>query len=94
MWKLNLLRVNPEMRGRGIATSLIQHTEDLARHSNIPQLHLSVEESGPVKLYENMGYTKYRRAGGHGQWSETSQGRILTSENGNTQVVFDLYKSL
>jgi ribosomal protein S18 acetylase RimI-like enzyme len=92
--KLNLLRVDPSYSGHGIASRLIKQTEKIAAASSYDELHLSVEESGPVGLYEKLGYKKYKRVGGKGDWDEERQARVLLSENGNPQVVFDLRKAL
>lgn len=50
--KMNLLRVALEERGKGIASSLIEHVEGIARTKGITEVHLSVESTDPAALYE------------------------------------------
>lgn len=92
--KMNLLRVDSRYRGHGIASRLIKYTEKIVAANGYNELHLSVEESGPVGLYEKLGYEKYRRIGGKGDWDVERQGRVIITENGNSQLVFDMRKVL
>lgn len=50
--------VNPDFRGQGIGTSLLEHAEKVAREAGFMKLTLNVEEEkeSAIRLYERVGY--------------------------------------
>jgi ribosomal protein S18 acetylase RimI-like enzyme len=57
--------VDPEHRGRGIGTALIEALRERARAEGFSALSLSVEKDNPViRLYERLGFERLRLDGG------------------------------
>jgi ribosomal protein S18 acetylase RimI-like enzyme len=52
------LAVIPAARGQGIARALLTHLEEMARQSQVPEVHLGVRLSLPrnMELYQGLGY--------------------------------------
>lgn len=49
--------VQKAMRGRGVATALLRHAEEIARRRGHRSLGLSVDPDNPARrLYESLGY--------------------------------------
>jgi len=63
-WWIQSVYINPEMRGRGVFTTLYRHTEEAAKKAGACGLRLYVEKdnSGAQKTYSKLGMseTAYR----------------------------------
>lgn len=66
--------IDPEARGKGIGTVLMEHLERLARDSfRIKILHLEMYERNPaIRLYLRLGYREF---GSQSHWSKEGPGR-------------------
>ncbi len=60
---IQTIEVHPGSRRRGIAAELLNHTEDSARAAGAAAiwLHVDVENSAAIRLYETRGYVRKRR---------------------------------
>jgi ribosomal protein S18 acetylase RimI-like enzyme len=59
------ISVQPQYRGQGIGTSLMQAMLDLLREAGVRQTSLSVQTANPaMRLYRRMGYVTLREHGG------------------------------
>jgi len=60
---IQTIEVHPGSRRRGIAAELLKRAEESARAAGATAiwLHVDVENSGAINLYETRGYTRKRR---------------------------------
>jgi len=61
---IQTIEVAPEWRGQGIGHALLYRMESSAREANARTvwLHVDVENSAAIRLYESHGYIRQRRA--------------------------------
>jgi len=60
---IQTIEVHPDWRRRGVAAELLRRAEDTARAAGATAiwLHVDVENSAALRLYENRGYARRGR---------------------------------